>query len=1334
MENEYNPIFFQRDIVSEKPSFGQTLAASVGYSLDPLFETINQTVEFGIQRQPGYNAMEDLGDYSMYATTLGRAVSTTHMASMKRTINESRERREILAQSTIGAQLVAGIFDPINLIALPFGGPVVGIGKSALRVGAGTAVLQAGIETALIQPFDPVQSATESAMNIGMAGIFGAGFGAAFGAPMTAKARAYAKTQEAIETEMAMLSRIENLEGVTQEQILNLPQRSERPLFDYSNDDLNTTIQAFEQSAAKTEREANSIQGRGRPEAVDLLARVEELRDTARAYKNEKVFRELEDMGVDLADPYRILDSVFTNSVFYKAVSTPMKRVLQSKYPSFVKEVMTKSFSDSGIAQALNSLGIATPNSVYQRSAISNGKWVAAHDQFIRLWASDTNAPIATRLDINFGDLGRRAKDVVTGNEDTYKKWLKTVSEKRINEDTNLTPNEAKAVEVMNDYFFTAEKKLSEVGLIGNVKGLKSRVELLEVEISSLKTQRENARMKKGPRAKYEERLIDNRLKKLDDEITQDKATLVGLEDAQLKSEKTENQDIFFPRFWDTSSIKKNRKEFYDTLYRWYESNPYIYEQNPRTLEYERIKLSKLPENLEKRVNSTISKILDETDPLNVDNIGFGYGRSKHFRHRQVDIPNKLVTKFIITDPLAAMQTYAARIEPRYEYRRTFGKDVDGVMFDMETSMIRKGFGEEDINKMRRDYMHMYDRVSGSVLRNPDAINQKIAFVLKEAAQFSYMGSAGLAALPDFGRILMEYDLDNIVKGTQALMDKNMVNMAVDEIRLSGEAIDILRGTSHMRIVEDLSNNINGSEMLTSARNAFYILNGLAPMTTLAKQLAGIVDAHTIIDYSIRYKDITPQERTWLAKYGIDEKTAGKIAKSPWEKSTNNLYMANTREWTNISLENIVAETRKTYKKAKRKLISKSTEKELLTRYSREFFVDKIITDPKIARTVMDSMGDDFASTLGVAMNYTDGVPSTIYVDPIKVKATYDNFKSSPRTKEEMNKRLDQQLQAGIINEQVFIHRKQLIKNADLIDSADDYVEFVLLHELHHTTHRKKIGETVSEYELRIDELAYGYMRNEKEEGIKLVANKEFDARHKDAEETVSQFRVALNSGVLNTIMSGTPADKPIITDGVVYIPINVARPFGFAEDPKIKGYARIENGLMGLPFQFYSYTLANVNKTVGSLAQGQIKNRALGISTSLGLAYLSLKLRTADFVWEEMSAQDKFARSFDMSGVMALYSDLMYTSMHTSLALGGPNITGGILSPKFPQQPSTLDAVMGLAGAGPSWASDVGRGMYQFANGELGEGAKQIARNAPFARLWFLKDDVNQITRAWAQ
>ncbi len=92
-------------------------------------------------------------------------------------------------------------------------------------------------------------------------------------------------------------------------------------------------------------------------------------------------------------------------------------------------------------------------------------------------------------------------------------------------------------------------------------------------------------------------------------------------------------------------------------------------------------------------------------------------------------------------------------------------------------------------------------------------------------------------------------------------------------------------------------------------------------------------------------------------------------------------------------------------------------------------------------------------------------------------------------------------------------------------------------------------------------------------------------------------------------------------------------------------------------------------------MAHGQLKNRALGVTTMLGLGYLSTQMRYsisgAEFAWDEMSAQDRFARAWDASGITALYSDLFYQTLHTSLALGGPNITNGIIAPKFPQKPS---------------------------------------------------------------
>jgi hypothetical protein len=137
-----------------------------------------------------------------------------------------------------------------------------------------------------------------------------------------------------------------------------------------------------------------------------------------------------------------------------------------------------------------------------------------------------------------------------------------------------------------------------------------------------------------------------------------------------------------------------------------------------------------------------------------------------------------------------------------------------------------------------------------------------------------------------------------------------------------------------------------------------------------------------------------------------------------------------------------------------------------------------------------------------------------------------------------------------------------------------------------------------------------------------------------------------------------------------------------------------------------------------------------MGVVAMMAMGYMISSIRTPEYVWDQMSPQDKFGRAFDMSGVAALYSDLFYTTLQTSLALGGPNITGGLMQPRFPQEPNVVDAVTNLTGAASGWTADMIRSANTFASGEYGEGASQFIRNLPFSNLWFLRDDVNQLGR----
>jgi hypothetical protein len=910
------------------------------------------------------------------------------------------------------------------------------------------------------------------------------------------------------------------------------------------------------------------------------------------------------------------------------------------------------------MALSLNSMGVATPNSVYQRTAVAKGQWVAAHDKLINIWAKETGASTSSRLDVNYTDISRRA----ARSDDTYRNWLAQTNRKRITNAEDLTEGEMSAFDVINTYFKDAERKLESVGLIGTRKGMAQKVARLEDEIVGLNQRLRLVNGKRDARSRRQASMIQSHRDGLTKKLEQEQAALAAFNDVPTTAI---DEDVFFPRFWSESAIKANREGLSDTLFSWYKQNPYIYELNARTGEWEKVNLRSDDASIRERVEQSIDRILGENDPTNVDSISFGYGKSKHFRHRQIDIPNKLVADYIITDPLSVMQTYAARIEPRYEYAKTFGKDIDGVLLDMELDMIAKGADEKQIATVRRDYVHLYDSIAGSAIKNPDALNQKVARFLREAASFSYMGSAGLSAIPDFGRIVMEYDLENVIRGTQAMMDKDTVNLAVNETRIAGEAIDILAGTSHMRMMDDMTNNIDSNQILSTARNAFYMANGLSITTTVSKQLAGIIDAHTIIDYSIKLASgkLDEQSTTWLARYGIDAEMAKKIARAPWQKTNNGLYMGNTDQW----LDSIY------------------------------------IPEVDNKRVNVIEINDD-GSPVG-KMRGNRYIPAFYRESDNAIRFDRDY------------------IEGPMFAEKAWLNPKMEGVKAlpDIFETPKQWANFVMLHEINHTRFsRESLGFSKSQ-------------TPEYENAINDMALKDYREAQTVNQETIQSFRVALNSGVLNTIMMGTPADKPIISSGVAYIPMRIAKQFGMKEDARVKGYARIENGLMGLPFQFYSYVLANVNKTVGAVATGQVKNRAIGVAAMMGLAYFSLKLKTPDYIWEDMSWRDKFARSFDSSGVAAIYSDIMYTSLHTALALGGPNITGGFISPKFPQQVSALDAVTGLAGAGPSWAQTMGEGLYQFASGEQGEGAKTIARNMPFARMWFWKDEMNQITNAFA-
>ena len=1240
--------------VNQSMAFMDTVGAMNSASYQPFIDAYKNAQKYGYEIDPSYDPLPDINEgYRPYLNTLILAQNAEHMADLKVNIDRGVANRRVLANSGFWAQAGAGLFDPINLIPLPFGGAGIGIVKSALKTGAGVGALQAGLEISK-SAFDPVQTMEEGVSNTAMATVSGGLFGGAFSIPISRRSAAYERHIKAHDKAVERQQDFENLGALSDEELSAA--RSEPIRKQFEGDSTK-----YLNAEAKTLRDSTIGPQGPVPLSVDKQARL-------KAVTSELAVRNLDTVG---KDPYAIAAGG-TGPIY---LSTPIRRVLAASVPDSVKERMSRMASDSGLLQNLHVMGKTLGASVYQRMAPLKGEWVKADAKLTELWGLSIGTDIKKRAGMNLTEKAVALESKFgSGQRQTYNDFLVEINRQRIFKEEPKTEVEVAARKVLDDFYDVWGQRLQDTGLIGNKNKLVADIVKVDGRIADLEARL--AKIESNPKFKYKKMTVASIRSQMTRATKRKEAlqdSLDAIADGDTKVNPA-NEDFFSPRYFDHATVRARREELEAIISKWYMDNPFIYVRD-KSGKVVKQRLDSNKDATDARAKATVDRILNETTEEAED--FFGSGKSMHLKHRGLDIPNKLVWEFMVQNPIDTMKSYVHKTGGRYEFAKMFdGQDFDEMLEDVRLEMMEAGHSQRDINKVGRDFVHMYDRVVTSVMKtDPDRWDNKAAFVMKEAAQLNYLGSAGLSAIPDFARIIMEHEIGDVLKGLMELLSNERVRLTSEEANFAGEAVEMSEGAVHIRMVDDISNNPRATTKYDMMKNAFYIANGLSPITQFAKTLDSIIRGHVIIKDSIAWKNgtISKQNKEYLLRYGISEEMALNIAVAPYQVTEKGFYMPNTKDWENAYA---FPET------------------------------GKYMPDAKITYGDTGKYRDD-GSYIAAAVSYKDG---TIKFDVDYIKGTFDE---KPWTQPKVE---------GV---------KPLAENA--FETPQQYANFVMMHEIMHTKFQPE--------DLKLN-LGKGktYDRNNPkhyakyENKINDLALKEHNKQPKIEEETLTAFRSALSSGILNTIMMGTPADKPILVDGVAYVPMNVARMFGMKEDARVRGYSRIESGLLGLPFQFYSYALAATNKVAGSFMQGQMKNRWGGLATAMGAGYLSLMIKTPDFAWDNMDMEDRFARAFDQSGVMALYSDLFYTAMSTSLALGGPNISGGMLNPKFPPREGTMgmvDAATGVGGAGVSITTDYAEGVGQFLNGEYGEGAKQIMRSLPFARMWFWKNQMNEATNA---
>lgn len=1238
------------------PNLQEAVGNELSYYFGGMAEKLRQTVIYGPNIEPGYDYKKHIPQgFEAFGASYVGTVNPQHASDVTSFIMDRQKLREDQAVTPLGYSMVAQFANPVNYLPIPLGFAAnigrVSLARTALKGGTVVGGTELGLNL-VAKDTDPVQTWTETTVNTATAALFGAGATGVFAAPLVSKLNAQAKIKTQAEAIFTASRALDDMGGTAPGVIERFTRRDARPLgqvesVDESLTGLNARIQSLEDQLVTLPE--------GSGEARIIKDDIEQLRVERQGLADESFFRKVEEKGVDLNDLYR--PSAGADNPLINFVTNPFRRTITDNYGSVnneVKRTFVMLAGDGGTQLKLHEAGVAAPLSVHQLSTKDMGEFAVAYDGMVKLWAEDTGAPtpgtsVLSNPDVNATSISR----AVQRNGSTITAWLSDVNRKRIT-GGDMTAAEARAAKMMDDYFARWEERLIETGQLRTKATLGRQLNDLRLEVDALQ-------------AKVDQAPADQ-LPTLNKTLAERKAVL---DETQFEFDNpmlTEKSEPFLPRYWNTGAVQAGRDKLKKILIDWYTENPYIIRFSEESMKWERVDLSTAPDAIAKRADETIETILGNRLDPEGQNVFTGAGRPSALRSRQLDIPNSKVFEFIEQNPINVMSNYASRTSASYHFAKQFGGNRGKIVSRLREQMLSAGVPEAKVQKTVRDFNHLYDRVVGRVVQNPDAWNQRVATVLRDAASMTYLGGAGIAAIGDFGRIIMEHEGQAVVRGAQAMFDPVLRRASRDQVRALGGALDMLLGSAHLRMVDDQNYNVLSNGVMDRVRNAFHTMNLLGPMTTIAKQFTGALSGHNMIELSNKLArgEADDFEVRYLARHGIDAELAARIAASPYQVDPKTGFiLPNADEWAgNYAVPTVDG--------------------------NRVRIIEVMEDGSSVGKT-----NDAGEYVSAYYRPNEEGPGGTIYFDREYIETV--KFEEKAWTKPRME---------GV---------KAMPEDA--FKTPREWSNFVMLHEIMHTRFSAEdlgLPPRSPEYENKINQLAMA----------------EHKKSQQVAQDTADRFKTAVNTAINNTVIMATPADKPIMMDGVVYVREELGARIGLAPDPRNPGYSRIENAFIALPFQFYAYAFANVNKTVGLMMQNAVRSRMTGVAAMMGLGYIITAIRTPDQVWENMAIQDKIARSFDMGGIAALYSDLFYTSLQTSLALGGPNITGGVLSPRFPQKPSMVDAVTGLTGASSSWVADMARSGAAFANGEYGEGASMFIKNLPFSNLWFLRGEVNEFAR----
>ena len=328
--------------------------------------------------------------------------------------------------------------------------------------------------------------------------------------------------------------------------------------------------------------------------------------------------------------------------------------------------------------------------------------------------------------------------------------------------------------------------------------------------------------------------------------------------------------------------------------------------------------------NLE--VDESIGRITHDSTHLNMDgDLAYtnGVARQSAFQSRGIDIEDKILAPYLITDINYLVRMYSERMHKRIEMTKEFGDPTaDAAIWKQRQDLLNgeyKGDGNlEEINAIynrlndaRNKYYGLFNTA------DPDSFfKSRLPATLRNWASTAMMGKVVFSSIVDFARIPMTHGLYNTYRYLNSkhplAADNKEFNEQIANNKWLGDAYDVVMNNASARYVGQTDYRVGRGhnafsrffdrkvgQTFEDIQAPFYHMNLLSGWTQMMKEMTQHISTHRFLEDSQKVAEGTASkfEIARLASYGISLQEARAIGKLPMHRTNNGMIYTKMDEW-----------------------------------------------------------------------------------------------------------------------------------------------------------------------------------------------------------------------------------------------------------------------------------------------------------------------------------------------------------------------------------------------------------------------------------------------------